>query len=113
MVAPVHIDCELGTVSMSQLENYFNRREGFTIQFDGTDENITFSWKDVLDMAEDIYFFGLPQNGVRRYEKLFYHKHQVPYLQKVFQHMARETVSDVYSSRTLALAFQDALVLAQ
>ena len=70
LVAPVHINCESGGASISQLKTYFNRREGFTIQFDGTDEMLTFSWKDVVDMAEDVYFFGPPQNGARRYEKL-------------------------------------------
>ena len=98
---------------MSQLMTYHDRRKGFTIQFDGTDEKLTFSWQEVLDRCEDVYFFGPPVNGARRYEKLFYHKTRVSYLQHVFQNLARETVGDVYSSMALALAFQDALVLAQ
>ena len=89
ITAPVHIDCDSGSVSMSQLMTYYDRREGFTIQFDGTDEKLTFSWQEVLDRCEDVYFFGPPANGARRYEKLFYHKTRVSYLQHIFHDLAR------------------------
>ena len=47
ITAPVHIDCDSGSVSLSKLMTYYERREGFTIQFDGTEEKLTFSWQDV------------------------------------------------------------------
>ena len=65
ITAPVHIDCDSGSVSFTQLMTYYDRREGFTVEFDATNEKLTFSWKEVLDMCEDVYFFGPPVNGSR------------------------------------------------
>ena len=81
--AKAHIDCNAGAVSLPALAEYYKKKEGFVLQFDGTTEKVTFSWRDVVDMAEDIYFFGPPQNGARRYEKLFRQKVRVEYLQQV------------------------------
>ena len=113
VLAPVHIDCQTGMVSSSQLADFYKFDSGFTLAFNATTKKLTFSWKDVTNLADVVYFFGPTVNGARRYEKLFYHKHRVQYCQYVFMHMARTMVGDVYSAMTLTLAFQDALVLAQ
>ena len=83
VLAPAHIDCQAGMVSSSQLADFYKFDSGFTLAFDDTTEKLAFSWKDVQNLAEDVYFFGPPVNGARRYENIFYHKHRIDYCQHV------------------------------
>ena len=103
--AKAHIDCVAGAINLKQFKKFFSKSEGFAINLDGTSEQITFSWMDVISMAEDVYFFGPPLNGARRYEKLFVDKHREDYVKQVFHDMSRETFGDVYASSALLVAY--------
>ena len=51
-------------MKLNALASLFDANEGFVVDFDGTQSKggtpfrLTFSWRSVIDQAEDIYFFG-------------------------------------------------------
>lgn len=58
-------------MSFAQLKKHINDKDGFVIELCGTDKTLTFSWREVIDFAKDVYFFGAPVDGVRNYTRLF------------------------------------------
>jgi len=42
--ANAHIDINAGGVSLKRLQTIYKQKEGFVVQFDGTDKKLTFSW---------------------------------------------------------------------
>ena len=43
VLAPVHIDCQAGMVSSSQLADFYKFDSGFTLAFDATTKKLAFS----------------------------------------------------------------------
>ena len=69
--ANFHLAAVSGQMTWAQLRKHFTDKDGFVIQFDATDKKLTFSWMEVIDYADSVYFFGAPVEGVRNYARLF------------------------------------------
>ena len=90
-------------MKLNALASLFDANEGFVVDFDGTQSKggtpfrLTFSWRSVIDQAEDIYFFGPALDGSRNYIKQFRDRTNIIYLRSIYMNLARETYGDVLS----------------
>jgi len=92
----------------------YKSNEGFLAQYCVTDIRQSFSWRDLVQFAEDVLVFSQPLNNSCRYNMLFLDKSSVQLLQFVYRGMAREMFGDVFASSALALAYtQKMLALAE
>jgi len=46
------------------LETLFHRKEGFSVHLLGTDIRTPFTWRDTIELADDVFFFGPPLDTV-------------------------------------------------
>ena len=69
--AHYHLPALSDQLSLPQLKRHFKAKDGFSIQFCGTDLTLTFSCQEMIDFSDEVYFFGAPINGVRNYSRMF------------------------------------------
>ena len=94
-----------GALTLPKLKSYFKRKDGFVVAYRGTDVKITFSWREVIDMADDVCFFGEPRGAARDYSRLFCSVFSRPYAQQIYYDIRRETAGDLFASYALSNVF--------
>jgi hypothetical protein len=111
---PLHDEVNSSFLTEKQFEKHYDQNEGFRIDFDGTVDpitnkcySITFAWKQLIEDADDILFFGRPFNGTRPYHRLFRNKVDLPLLHHVFFQLSRETRGDTIQSSQLYAAYME------
>ena len=92
-------DVVSGGMSEAQLKRLFLAKEGFTVAFDATALKLTLSWMDMMDLSNDVLFFGPPQNKTRVYDGIFHEVNSINKCDHRFYQMARETEGDVINSQ--------------
>ena len=95
-----------GLLTFSGLVILYDCNKEFGIQFNGTDQRLTFSWKSFVNRAENLLFFGPPLDGVRHYHERFKDITNIQYIRKIYYDLAREAVGDRVSSSALAIAYK-------
>ena len=111
ITANAHHDAVSGGLSLSQLSNFYDRREGFTVRFANSATTLTISWALVVELSAHLLIFGAPLDGSRRYTKCFQKdRRSIPYLRRIYHNLAHETLGDVYSSSALVTAFDERLI---
>ena len=82
----------------------------FGIKFSETDIALTFAWKEVVELATDVIFFGPPFDAVRNYARMFHDCWTVQYARQIFFDIAKETTGDSFSSYLLSSAYKDTML---
>ena len=101
-----------GELSKKEFVTAFNGNEGITVQFsctstqDNTPMKTCFSWKSVLQLKQDVYFFGPPLDSTRKYNDIFRAGRSVDYITKIYWDMSHETYGDYFKSSCLNIAYQ-------
>ena len=108
--ARMHHDAINGLISRAQLQTLYERNEGFTLSFDGTSELLTLSWRDVVDLSDELLIFGRPFESSRNYDLLFRRKNSEAYVKQVFQEVSRETWGDHVASYALLCSYLNRLL---
>ena len=108
--APAHIYANAGTVSLVQLKKLFFQNEGFTVEFDKRGQQLTFLWKDMIDLADDILFFGPPLDSNHCYRNIFHWKIDLKYICHIYFHLARQTKGDHISSYAFLIPHQSRML---
>ena len=108
--AHYHLPASSGQLTLPQLKRHFKTNDGFTIQFAGTDHTLPFTWKEMIEFAGDVKFFGAPVEGVRNYSRLFKSVFTEKYAQQIYYEIAKETAGDSFASMALAHAFKDCII---
>ena len=103
--APLHHEAVTDGLLKAQFQKMYKSNEGFLAQYCGIDIRQSFSWRDLVQFAEDVLVFSQPLNNSRRYNMLFLDKSSVQLWQFVYRGMAREMFGDVFASSALALAY--------
>ena len=86
-----------GELSKKEFVTAFNGNEGITVQFsctstqDNTPMKTCFSWKSVLQLKQDVYFFGPPLDSTRKYNDIFRAGRSVDYITKIYWGMSHKT----------------------
>ena len=112
-LATTHREACAGTTSIEQLKNQFRTRQGyFVVNLCGTNLNLNFLWKEVMDFSNDVYFFGPPLASSRYCSNIFRKNaiSLVSYMKQIFRDLARETVGDALASHALYHAYLDLLL---
>ena len=105
-VARYHQQINSGQITLRDLEKLYKEKQGFTVEFAGTNLTIPFTWMDTVEFAEDILFFGPPLDNVPRFNLLFKVGRVKPdYLRAIYRGIARETMGDVRMSQALSMEF--------
>ena len=68
---------------------------------------IAFHWKQFIQHAEDVYVYGPPLDGARKYDLLFRGKTDTTKLKTIFYEMSKETTGDFYASSALMTAYSN------
>ena len=108
--AQYHGEAQSGALSFPQLKTHYKRGAGFTIEFHCTAATLPFQWRQMVDFANDVYFFGAPVAGVRDYGRLFRSSWTVKYARQIYYEIGLETAGDSYSSMALSNAYKDAII---
>ena len=61
--APLHHKAVTGGLSKAQFQTLYKSNEGFSVEYCGTTIHQSFSWTDLVLLAEDALFFGQSLNG--------------------------------------------------
>jgi len=96
----------LGMSRGSFLKEYDNEGGYVAVEFEGTNDKMTFSWQEVVTRAKDLMFFGRRFEGFRRFDDLFRKKSDMEYAHHVFRQLAVEYWGDSRSSSLLYAAYQ-------
>jgi len=107
--ARAHHDAVSGQLTLGRAKDLFRKKEGFTLEYDGTDVAVSIGWCHIIDLASDLLVFGPPLDGTRLYSECFDDRGE-KYCMRVCMHLAKETHGDVYASSALLLAFQDRIL---
>ena len=89
-----HMDAVSGRMSLERLKSQFSDGQGFSIQLYDSDKKLSFTWLPVIELAEDILFFGPPKDKVRIYSDIFRQRTTPAYLCQIYRGIAKETSSD-------------------
>ena len=73
---------------------------------------LTFSWREMLELSDDVLFFGPPIIGARIFKKIFRRKNifNVDHANHLFRELARETFGDGWTSSALYRAYLELIV---
>jgi hypothetical protein len=105
--APLHNNIYKGDYSVGQLESFFNRGEGFSVSFLGTQTKLSISWKKMLHSSSTIMLYTSPLPRTRRtYAKLFKNAGTITLLRRIFHCVSHETAGDYSASAALMIAYQ-------
>ena len=102
--ATTHLDVCSGSTSLGQLKNKFRTCQGYSVvNLCGTDLNLNFSWKGVLDLSNGVYFFEPPLPNSRYHSYLFSASRIIfiAYTNTIFGEPTQETVGDALASCAL------------
>ena len=80
------------------------------LKFYGTGATMPFEWRQMVDFAQDVYFFGAPVDGVRNYGRLFRSCWTEDYARQIYYTIGQETTGDSFSSLALSNAYKDAII---
>ena len=71
--ARMHHDLIHGSMGRNEFDDYYHKKEGFTVELDGTtdDKRITFMWKELVTRPTDIMFFAPPRDTLHPFLDLF------------------------------------------
>ena len=69
--ANAYHDALAGFVTKAQSSTIYHRGQGFSVQFEGTNNTLSFQWKQVCNLADDVVFFGPQMDGTRQYNRIF------------------------------------------
>ena len=63
--AECHLDVLMGALMLPKLKSCFKikRKDGFVVAYLGTDVKTTFSWREIIAMADGVCFFGEPRGA--------------------------------------------------
>ena len=84
---------------------FFNDSGGFRVNFEGSPENLTLSWRDVTTRCQEVIFFGRRLEGARPYDALLRDKAALLYTHHVFRQFADELRGDAPTSALLYAAY--------
>ena len=103
----LHHDIKYVNLTPAQFKRAFNGNQGFGIQFLGTSIKIAFHWKQLIQYSEDVYVYGPPFDGAKKYDLLFRGKTDTTKLKTIFYEMSKEMTGDFYASSALMTAYSN------
>jgi hypothetical protein len=103
--AECHLVALPGELTLPKLKFYFKRNCRFVVAYRGTDVKKTFSWREAIDMANDMCFFGKPCGASRDYSRLFCSVWSQPYVQQIYYDIGQETAGDSFALYALSNTF--------
>ena len=110
-LATQNAELRLGMTRGTFEKVYFNEGGGLGFDLDNTDKKLTFSWRSIVDSADDVMFFGCPLDGTRSFDTIFVGKQDVEYAHHVFRQFASEYKGDSRASAQLYASYQKRLRL--
>ena len=111
--ARTHLEACSGRTSLEQLQSQFHNNTGyFVVDLCKTDMKLTFSWREMLELSDDVLFFGPPIIGARKFKQSLKWKNirKVDHANHLFRELARETFGDGWTSSALYRAYLELIV---
>ena len=118
-----HLELQSGAMQEGVFVRKYDSNDGFTVVLPHTKERqalggleinnpikLTFAWRDLVEDADDILFFGSPFNSTRPFDALFRRKRDAQYIFRVFRHLAVEYKGDTNASSQLYAAYLNSLL---
>lgn len=101
-----YVDLVSGEMQKKKFEYEYFRKQGFSVEIEGTDLKLPFLWSQLIEQSREIMFFGSPFATTRPFDEFFRRKRDIQYLHHVFQGMADEFWGDANASAQLYAAYQ-------
>ena len=97
-----------GHMSKAKFVPEFGRNERFSAEFTQTNIRHTFTWRYILNLVDQLYFFGPPLNASSTCNPLFWSGWEnAQYTRKIYCAIAHDTFGDTYKASCLSTMYRD------